>query len=133
MPALAAIWPWVVEVLSWVLILAGAFFVLVGMMGLIRMPEVFARMHAASVTDTLGAGFLLVGLMLQAGPSLVTLKLVFILVLLVFTGPVVTHALAQAALHAGVHPVLAEDRRVMAEPDEAAPAAGAGSGREGQG
>ena len=48
---------------------------------------------------------------LQAGFSLVTLKLVFILILFFFTGPVVTHALAQAALHEGTPPLLTEDRR----------------------
>jgi multicomponent Na+:H+ antiporter subunit G len=101
----------VVDVISGFLVVGGALFVLVGMIGLVRMPDVFTRMHAASVTDTLGAGMLLVGLMLQAGPTLVAAKLLFILVLLIFTGPVVSHALAQAALQAGVEPLLSEDRR----------------------
>ncbi len=100
-----------VDAVSWVLVVGGALFVLVGMIGIVRLPDVFTRMHAASITDTLGAGMLLLGLMLQAGPTLVAAKLVFILVLLIFTGPVVSHALAQAALQAGVEPVLAEDRR----------------------
>ena len=112
--------PLVVELLSWAFILAGSFFTVVGMIGVMRMPELFTRMHAASVTDTLGAGFLLVGLMLQAGPTLVTVKLIFILMLLVFTGPVITHALAQAAMQAGVDPELAEDRREAPLPGEAA-------------
>ena len=101
----------IVDVLSWALILSGSFFTIVGMIGLLRMPDVFTRMHAASVTDTLGAGLICGGLILQAGPTLVALKLVFILALLFFTGPAVTHALAQAALHAGIKPQLAEDRR----------------------
>jgi multicomponent Na+:H+ antiporter subunit G len=103
--------PLAVDLLSWVLILLGSFFTIVGGIGLLRMPEVFTRMHAASVTDTLGAGFLLVGLMMQAGFSLVTLKLAFVLGLIFFLGPVVTHALAQAALHEKIEPMLAEDRR----------------------
>jgi multicomponent Na+:H+ antiporter subunit G len=103
--------PMLVDALSWVLILLGCFFTVAGGIGLVRMPEVFTRMHAASVTDTLGAGFLLSGLMLQAGFSLVTAKLLFLLLLLFFTGPVVTHALAQAALHERIAPLLAEDRR----------------------
>jgi multicomponent Na+:H+ antiporter subunit G len=61
--------------------------------------------------ETLGAGLLLFGMMLQAGFTLVTLKLIVILFVFVFTGPVVTHALAQAALHENVQPLLAEDRR----------------------
>ena len=100
-----------IDVVSWLLMALGAFFTLVGAFGLVRMPELFTRMHAASVTDTLGAGFLILAMILQAGFSLVTLKLIFILVLFFFTGPVVTHALAQAALHEGTPPLLTEDRR----------------------
>lgn len=99
------------DLVSWVLILAGSFFIVVGAIGVMRMPDVYTRMHAASVTDTLGAGFLFAGLMVQAGLSLVALKLGFILALFFFIGPVATHALAQAALHAAVKPLLAEDRR----------------------
>lgn len=101
----------IVDLLSWALIIAGSFFTIVGMIGLLRMPDLFTRMHAASVTDTLGAGLISAGLILQAGPTLVAAKLVFILALLFFTGPAITHALAQAALHAGIKPQLAEDRR----------------------
>jgi multicomponent Na+:H+ antiporter subunit G len=104
----------IVELASWVLILLGSFFTLVGAFGLVRMPDVFTRMHAASVTDTLGVGFLILGMCLQAGLGLVTLKLVFLLALFFFTGPVVTHALAQACLHEGIEPTLAEDRRSAA-------------------
>jgi multicomponent Na+:H+ antiporter subunit G len=100
-----------IDLVSWVLILAGSFFIVVGAIGVVRMPDVYTRMHAASVMDTLGAGFLFVGLMVQAGFSLVALKLGFILGLLFFIGPVATHALAQTALHAAVKPLLSEDRR----------------------
>jgi multicomponent Na+:H+ antiporter subunit G len=101
----------VVDTASWVCILLGSFFTVVGAFGLVRMPEVFTRMHAASVTDTLGVGFLLLGMGLQAGLSLVTLKLAFLLALFFFTGPVVTHALAQACLHEKIWPALTADRR----------------------
>ena len=99
-----------VETASWALILLGSFFTIVGALGLVRMPDVFTRMHAASVTDTLGVGFLILGMSLQAGLSLVTLKLLFLMLLFVFTVPVVTHALAQACLHEDVEPALAHDR-----------------------
>jgi multicomponent Na+:H+ antiporter subunit G len=99
------------EIASWVFILLGSFFTVVGALGLVRLPDVFTRMHAASVTETLGVGFLILGMGLQAGLSLVTLKLAFLLALFFFTGPVVTHALAQACLHEGIKPLLAEDRR----------------------
>ena len=100
-----------VEIASWILIFLGSFFTIVGAVGLLRMPEIFTRMHAASVTDTLGVGFLILGMALQAGLSLVTLKLFFLLALFVFTAPVVTHALARACLHERIEPKLTEDRR----------------------
>ena len=93
---------------SWTLMLIGGAFCVVGAVGLLRMPDFFTRMHAASLVDTLGAAFILLGLMLQAGLSLVTVKLVAIGVLLFFTSPVATHALARAALARGVEPVLAQ-------------------------
>lgn len=100
-----------IDAASWLLILAGCFFILVGALGMTRLPDLFTRMHAASLIDTLGVGFLFAGLMLQAGFTQVTLKLLFILLLFFFTGPVITHALAQAAMEAGIKPELAEDRR----------------------
>jgi len=100
-----------VDIVSWVLILLGSFFTVSGAVGLVRMPDLFTRMHAVSVIDTTGIGFLFIGMMLQAGFSLVTLKLLFILVLFFFASPVITHALAQAALHEKVEPLLASGGR----------------------
>jgi multicomponent Na+:H+ antiporter subunit G len=65
--------------------------------------------HAASVTETLGAGLILIGLMLQAGLTLVCVKLVIIGLLIFFTSPTATHALTRAALTRGLEPVLAEE------------------------
>jgi multicomponent Na+:H+ antiporter subunit G len=112
------------EIASWVLIGLGSFFTVVGALGLLRMPDVYTRMHAASVIDTTGAGFLILGMCLQAGLGLVTLKLVFLLALFFFTGPVVTHALAQACLHESIKPVLSEDRRPNAKPSRGRAKAG---------
>lgn len=99
------------DALSWILIVAGSAFVLVGAIGMLRMPDLFSRMQAVSIIETAGAGLMLIGFMLQAGFSLVTLKLFFILGLIFYIGPVISHALAQAALHEGVKPLLSEDRR----------------------
>ncbi|MEJ7670985.1 MAG: monovalent cation/H(+) antiporter subunit G [Casimicrobiaceae bacterium] len=96
------------DVVSWLFIVAGGFFCVVGALGLLRMPDFFTRMHAASVTDTLGAGLLLMGLMLQAGLTLVTVKLLFLAVLIFFTSPTATHALAKAAMARGLQPLLAQ-------------------------
>jgi multicomponent Na+:H+ antiporter subunit G len=98
-----------VDLLSWGFLLAGSFFVVTGGVGVIRMPDLFTRLHAAAVTDTGGAGLVLVGLMFQGGLSLVTVKLVLILGFLWFSSPVSTYALARAALAGGEEPFWAED------------------------
>ena len=101
----------IIDIASWALILAGCFFILAGAIGLLRLPDVFTRVHAASLIETVGAGFLFAGLMLQAGFTQATLKLLFLLLLFFFTGPVITHALAQAATQSGLKPELEDDRR----------------------
>jgi len=97
------------QIASWVLMGAGAGFLLIAGLGILRLPDVFTRMHAAGIGDTLGAGLILAGLMLQGGISLVTVKLVFVFILLFMTSPTATHALAKAALTGNVKPMLAED------------------------
>ena len=94
------------DIASWVLLVAGGLFTMVGGLGLLRMPEFFTRVHAASVTDTLGAGLILLGLMLQAGWTLVAAKLAIIGLLIFFTSPAATHALVSAALGRGLKPRL---------------------------
>ena len=98
----------IINLASWLLISAGSIFCLIGALGLLRMPNFFTRMHAASVIDTLGAGFLLLGMMLQAGFTLVSVKLAFIGLLLFFTSPTATHALARAARARGVKAELSD-------------------------
>ncbi|WP_436639928.1 monovalent cation/H(+) antiporter subunit G [Microbaculum sp. FT89] len=94
------------DVVSGIFLAIGSFFLVVGALGLIRMPDVFTRMHATSVSDTMGAGFLILGMIVQAGFTLVTVKLVIILAVFFFTGPLATHALARGALAVGLRPVL---------------------------
>ena len=90
--------------LSWICLLSGGFSVVTGGIGLLRFPDFFTRLHAASVTDTLGAGLILLGLMLQSGFSQASVKLILILVFLFFSSPTATHALAKAALHGKLVP-----------------------------
>ena len=94
------------DILTILLLLAGSVSMLIGGYGLHKLPDVFARMHAAGMVDTLGLGLIVVGLMLQAGLSLVTFKLFLIIVFVLYTSPVVTHALAHACLSNGVKPQL---------------------------
>jgi len=104
-PSLAGI----ADVASWVLLSAGAFFYIVGMIGLIRMPDIFTRLHAISVGETLGVVLLIGGMILQAGFTLVAVKLVFTMLVLLASIPVISHALARAALHDGEKPLLADE------------------------
>ncbi len=94
----------VIEILSWASIVLGLFFMVVGTIGVLRMPDVFTRMHAAGMTDTMGAGFLILGMCLQAGLSLLAARLVLVYAFLLFTSPISTHALARAALAGDVEP-----------------------------
>ena len=92
------------DIFSGILLAGGSFFILVGAIGLIRLPNVFARMHGAGVTDTLGAGLFIAGLMIQGGLSLITVKLLLILVFYFFASPTSSYALANAALSQGRNP-----------------------------
>ncbi len=94
----------VVDVIVWACLLSGSFFVLTGGVGLIRMPDFFTRMHPAGLTDTLGAGLIIAGLMVEAGWSLNLAKLVMIMIFLLITSPTSSHALAHAALARGLKP-----------------------------
>lgn len=85
------------DLLGGLLLAAGSFFCVVGGIGLHRFTDFYQRTHAASVTDTGGAGLMLLGLMFQGGVSMVTLKLILVLAFLLFTSPAVAHALVKAA------------------------------------
>lgn len=108
-----------IDALSWACIAVGAAFAVIGAVGILRLPDVFARMHGAGIIDTLGAGLILVGLMFQAGPSLITVKLILIVVFVLFTSPTTTHALARAALSGGVDPLVERKEASGDEPSEA--------------
>jgi len=92
------------ELLGWLLLVAGGLVGVIGGIGIHRFPDFFSRLHAAGITDTLCAALILLGLGLQAGISLVSLKLLLIFVFLMFTSPTASHALANAALHGGIRP-----------------------------
>jgi len=99
------------DVLSWILLLSGGVFGVISAIGVLRMPDVFTRMHAASIADTIAIGLMFGGMMLQEGWTIVSVKLVLILLFMLFASPTTTHALAKAAIAGGVKPLLHEDRR----------------------
>ncbi|RFF30767.1 monovalent cation/H(+) antiporter subunit G [Wenzhouxiangella sediminis] len=94
----------VVDVLSWFLLLGGGLVGILGGVGLLRFPDFYSRLHAAGMTDTLCALMIIAGLILQAGLSLLSIKLALILLFLLFTSPTASHALARAALTDGLKP-----------------------------
>jgi multicomponent Na+:H+ antiporter subunit G len=105
-----------IDMLSWICLVVGGVFCCIGALGLLRMPDFYTRMHAASVIDTLGAGLILLGLCLQAGWTLVTVKLLMIGLLIFFASPTATHALARAAMARGLRPRLAQTEDASSKP-----------------
>lgn len=92
------------DIASWALLSMGGVFILIGGVGVLRMPNLYTRIHAASLTDTMGAVLVIAGIMLQAGLSLATVKLAAILLFLLLTSPTASNALASAALLAAQRP-----------------------------
>lgn len=108
----------VLDVLSWAAIAGGLFFMLVGTFGILRLPDIYTRLHAAGMTDTMGAGFLLLGMALQTIVGImhgetsywfVLVRIFLIYSFLLFTSPIATHALARAGIAGGVEPWANED------------------------
>ncbi len=94
----------IIDIISWFCLLVGGFLCISGAVGIFRFPDFFSRMHAASVTDSLGSGLIILGLVLQSSEWLVISKLVFIQIFIFLTSPTSSHALAKAALHSGLRP-----------------------------
>ena len=93
-----------IDILSWIMLSAGGAFVFIGGLGALRMPNLYTRMHAASLTDTMAAVLVIGGVMLQAGATLATIKLAAILLFLLLTSPTASNALASAAILSGLQP-----------------------------
>jgi len=87
-------------------IVIGLFFMLAGTLGVLRLPDFYTRIHAAGMTDTLGAEMIILGLIIQSGFSQLSLKLLFVAFLMLLTGPTATHAVANAAHKMGLKPKL---------------------------
>lgn len=92
----------ILEIISAVLLFLGVFFGFSGALGLFRFPDFFTRIHAASITDSMCALLIVVGLLCLSPSILVAAKLVFILIFLLITAPTASHALAKAARHGGL-------------------------------
>ncbi|WP_081871505.1 monovalent cation/H(+) antiporter subunit G [Parvularcula oceani] len=93
------------DILSWALFVAGGILVFAGALGVLRFPDFYTRLHAAGVTDTMGADLILLAMALQADDLSTVVKLLFIFFFLLMTSPVSTHAAAHAAFVGGLNPL----------------------------
>jgi len=100
----------IITILSGLFIITGSLVIIIGLIGVFRMPDFFTRLHAASVIDTMGTMLIVVGLMLYSGINLVSLKLFLIMIFILITTPAAAHALAKSALHGNLKPVLYKEK-----------------------
>ena len=94
-----------IDILSGLLIAAGVVALLTGSLGLLRLPDLYSRTHAVGMMDTAGVGFIILGLVVHEGFTLISVKLALVGIFLFFTSPISTHAVAQVAHRSGVKPV----------------------------
>ncbi len=92
------------NILAMIFIVAGLFFMIVSAVGVVRLPDVFSRSHAVSLTDSLGAFLILIGIALHEGLGTNMLKILVVLALLYILNPVIAHATIRAALRSGLKP-----------------------------
>ena len=96
----------ILEWISAAFIVLGIGFMLIGSIGVIRLPDFYSRTHAASKTDTLGILLVIVGLMILEGFTINMGKLAFVLIFVALANPIGSHALARAAMDSGLKPLL---------------------------
>ncbi len=100
----------ILSLISSAFIMTGSFSIIIGLIGVYRMPDFYTRLHAASIIDTLGTMLILFGLIIYHGLTLISLKLLLILVFILITTPTAAHALAKSALHGNLKPTIGNDR-----------------------
>jgi multicomponent Na+:H+ antiporter subunit G len=110
-----------VSLLGALLLLIGAGFSLVAALGVVRMPDVYTRMHAATKAGVLGAGLVLLGAAAVTGSQGVLLRALATVAFLVLTAPVASHLIARAALQSGRSPLWAGTIRNELEQTPEAP------------
>lgn len=98
-------------VVTGLLLFIGSFFIIVSAIGIVRFPDFYSRIHAAGKCDTFGQAAILMGLMVYEGFSLVSLKLLIIVVFIFVINPTATHALANAAYITGLKPWKKSDEK----------------------
>jgi multicomponent Na+:H+ antiporter subunit G len=111
------------DILSAIFLVSGSLFAIIGGLGVLRFPDFFSRLHGGGITDTMGAGLIMLGLVFQAvkvgldselgfAPWLVMIKLLMILFFLFITSPTACHALARSAVADGLEPLVGGEEEV---------------------
>ncbi len=117
--AFLSIYSEVRPILGGVLCVVGAVLTVVGAVGVLRFPDFYSRLHAASVIDTSGATALLLGMALLAPSWLVVAKLAVVWLFMFISGPTAAHAAANAAHTAGLQPIIGRAARGRSEGEDA--------------
>ncbi|MFK7853094.1 MAG: monovalent cation/H(+) antiporter subunit G [Granulosicoccus sp.] len=114
---------WLIWIVSWFFMLSGCVFLITGAVGVIRMPDLYTRLHAASLTDTGGAIMISIGLLIQAifvfADPMAAIKVTLILFFTLFTAPTASHALAKTALLCGQVPKDSDGKPILDSPEQA--------------
>jgi multicomponent Na+:H+ antiporter subunit G len=97
-------------IFAFFIISLGAFFMLVGSIGLIRLPDFYSRAHAQGKVDTLAIMLVILGLVVYEGFTLNSVKLIFIIIFVALTNPTATNALTRAAYRFGLRPWFKKDK-----------------------
>jgi len=107
-----------IEILSISFVVLGIFFMFLGSLGVVRLPDFYTRTHSASKTDTLGIMIVIVGLILFEGATINSIKLGFILLFVALANPIGSHALARAAMKTGLSPVLFKREQELSKDEQ---------------
>lgn len=87
----------IIRIIAYFSVFAGVFFFAVGTIGLLRMPDIYSRMHASTKADTLGISLVILGIIILQGFTLLSLKLIILVLFIWITNPTAAHAIALAA------------------------------------
>ena len=115
------------DILSAIFLVTGSVFAIIGGVGVLRFPDFFSRLHGGGITDTMGAGLIMLGLVFQAikvgldsdlgfAPWLVMIKLLMVLFFLFITSPTACHALARSAVADDLEPLVGDDVEEVSTP-----------------
>ena len=101
----------ILHIIASFFVISGSIAIVIGLIGVYRMPDFYTRLHAASVIDTLGTIFIIFGLVLFSGINIVSAKLILIMLFILITTPAAAHALAKSALHGNLQPLLENEEK----------------------